>query len=235
MGGVAQVRVAQGPQEAHREAGRWSAAVPAVDPARLLRRLGCPPDARASIRFAEAARRGIAMAAQHAAPAACDRRVRIESLDHGVLRLGGGGVLRCAAFDHLLGECTEVVAFVVTVGEPVDALASSLFGRDPLASLFVHTAGQLMVEALVRELKSRLRAQLKDEDLALCRLLGPGYSYRTAPGARSRASWALEEQRELFALFGDCPLPVELLESAGMRPKLSRSGLFGVAPRRSSP
>ena len=70
---------------------------------------------------------------------------------------------------------------------------------------------------------------LSAEGLSLGPRLGPGYSYRLEGlPAEKRVEWPLEQQRELISLFGDAKLPIELLESAVMLPKMSRSGLFGI-------
>jgi hypothetical protein len=75
-----------------------------------------------------------------------------------------------------------------------------------------------------------LRAELAAEALQLGLRMGPGYSYSLQNGDAPRVMWPLEQQKELFGLFGDAPLPVELMHSAAMRPKMSRSGLFAVLP-----
>jgi hypothetical protein len=59
--------------------------------------------------------------------------------------------------------------------------------------------------------------------------MGPGYAYRVGS---LQVDWPLEDQRELFTLLEGGPLPVTLMSSCAMFPKLSRSGLFGVAPAR---
>jgi hypothetical protein len=45
-------------------------------------------------------------------------------------------------------------------------------------------------------------------------------------------TWPLEEQPALFGLFGNAELPVSLMSSCAMSPKLSRSGLYGIRPLR---
>ena len=56
--------------------------------------------------------------------------------------------------------------------------------------------------------------------------MGPGYSYRHDSHV---CTWPLEEQLSLFGLFGETALPVTVMESSAMLPKMSRSGLFGIA------
>jgi len=57
--------------------------------------------------------------------------------------------------------------------------------------------------------------------------MAPGYSYRVE-NQEERVSWDLLEQEKLFGLFGKADLPVELMDSGAMLPRMSRSGIFGV-------
>ncbi|WP_436641741.1 hypothetical protein [Microbaculum sp. FT89] len=153
----------------------------------------------------------------------------IVSVAGGVLTLAGGHRFNCVAFDRLLGEATEVIVFVLTLGAELDAAVARRFeAAEPVDALFMETAGWLCVEKATRMLAAAIQDELVSEGLGLTFRLGPGYDYKA--GAE-RTVWGLEEQSALFEVFGDAPLPVDLMESSAMTPKLSRSGLFGVAPR----
>jgi hypothetical protein len=210
----------------------WTGTAPAVDPARILRvhRYPDPDEVRPQIR--EAAHRAAGEVESLARPVAAYRRVVISACRDGTLTLAGGTSFYCPAFDRLLKGCTEVVAFVLTLGPKVDARVMELMEEfEPLDALFVEAAGWLAIEAATRDLGAHLRAELSRERLAVSHRMGPGYSYRQDPrGAQDRVGWPLEQQAELFGLFGGDEIPVELLTSAAMKPKMSRSGLFGVAP-----
>jgi hypothetical protein len=220
----------------HRTAGSvvpWSAACPPIDPGRILRLHGYtdPEKVRPVIRSAATAvaARAVDLADAHG----CWRRVAIDALGGGELRLAGGTVLSCQAFDRLLEGASEVVAFLLTLGAGFDQAVVDLIEKtsEPLEALFLETAGRLAIERLTRRLAAEIGTELAGEGLVLGTRLGPGYIYR-AGGARAeaRVMWPLEQQRELFGLFGAAALPVELMDSAVMRPKMSRSGLIGVHP-----
>ncbi len=68
---------------------------------------------------------------------------------------------------------------------------------------------------------------IKPEGLRLTRRMGPGYSYKING---DETMWSLEQQHQLFEVFDGEDLPVRLLESCAMMPKMSRSGLYGLVP-----
>ena len=161
-------------------------------------------------------------------PEVAYRSAAVRGIDGGVLEIDSGFRFRCKAFDRTLKGCTEVTLFVLTVGKLLDDHVIKLIeAGDLLEALLLETAGWLCIEDATRQFKTRLR----DESLARgCRItsrLGPGYSYRIGD---ETCMWGLEEQATLFAAFRGAELPVSLMASAAMQPKMSRSGLFGVAP-----
>ena len=208
----------------------WSGPSVSVDPRQILRvhRYSDPDAVRPAIR--EAAERVAGQVAELAAPVAAYRRVPIEQCAGGTLQLAGDVSFRCEAFDRLMHDCSQVVAFVLTLGPEVDDKVVGLMDAfEPLDALFVEAAGWLSIELTTRMFAASLRHDLDGEGLALASRMGPGYSYRKERGGAERVEWPLDEQIELFKLFGGAALPVTLLESCAMQPKMSRSGVFGVA------
>ncbi len=181
-------------------------------------------------------RRPIRQAADEAAatverlvePDLCYRRVGVEGRVAEQLRLAGGTTLRCAAFPRFLDDSAEVVVFVLTAGGRIDSELARLNDEQRLLEmLFVETAGWLAVEEITKTFTRRLRAAARREGFKITRRMGPGYSYPSPGGV---AEWPLDEQRHLFALLDDGDLPVTMLESCAMTPKMSRSGLIGLVP-----
>lgn len=167
-----------------------------------------------------------AMAERLFAPQAWYRRVAIQRCSDGLLVLEGGTCFRSAAFSQFLGDCHQVIVFVLTVGGKVDKAGENLTGRgQTLEALFLETAGWLGVEGTTKSLTEHLRTLLRKEGCGLTRRFGPGYTYRSRSDS---FEWPLEEQKPLFALFEEAPLSVRLLDSCAMIPKMSRSGLYGV-------
>jgi len=151
------------------------------------------------------------------APSARYQEHAIESCADGILRLGKGVELKCRDF-RALGGCDAAVAFVLTIGDAVDRqVHEHAEAGDLVEALFLETAAWLAIEAATRDFVSSLRASLAGRGLGLTRRFAPGYS-----------DWALGEQPRLFSLLDGAPLPVRLLDSGAMAPKMSRSGLYGL-------
>jgi hypothetical protein len=197
---------------------------------RMLRIQGYTDPERVRRPIRKAAEKTAATVEQLVEPAVHFRRVPVESCDAGGLCLAGGIILHCDAFPRFLTESTDVVVFALTAGARIDEeLARLNDAGDLLEMLFVETAGWLAVEEVTKAFAAHLRADAKGEGLKITRRMGPGYSYPTKDGD---AEWLLEEQRFLFELLDDGNMPVTMLESCAMLPKMSRSGLFGLVPNR---
>ncbi len=147
---------------------------------------------------------------------------------------GAGGVaLHCGAFARTLAGCTRVVPFVLTLGAAMDErVVARAEAGDLLESLLLEAAGWLCIEDATRQFGAHLRTAAAREGRRLTSRLGPGYRYRIDGRLHD---WALTEQEALFRLFAGHDLPVALLESCAMQPKLSRSGLYGLAPQATPP
>ena len=210
---------------------RWLAACPPIDPNRILRVHGYREQGRIRLPIRASAEAMAKRAPELVDARGCWRRVSIEARGHGELSLPGGVLLSCPAFDRLLDGATEIVAFVVTLGARFDEeVIAMMEAFEPLDALFLETAGRLAVERLTRLLAADIGRRLRPEGLTLGARLGPGYTYRMdgQQDEKARVMWPLEQQHQLFALFGSSRLPVELMQSAVMRPKMSRSGVFGI-------
>jgi hypothetical protein len=156
------------------------------------------------------------------------RRAAIERMDGDEIVLTQGGTFSCAAFPKVLGGSAEIVVFVLTLGQALDTAAIELMDRyDLLEALFLETAGWLSIEQTTKSFAGALHGWARRSGLRLSSRMGPGYAYQVE-GREVR--WRLEDQVPLFSLFDSERLPVRLLDSCAMLPKMSRSGLFGVSP-----
>ena len=161
-------------------------------------------------------------------PKVCYRRIPVVSCRDGTLALPGGANLHCGAFTRFLSAAREIAVFVTTAGARIDDELARLHEEQELLDmLFLETAAWLGIEEITKAFVAHLRARAAEEHLRLTRRMGPGYSYKTDAG---NAEWPLQEQTALFSLFGETTLPVRLLESSAMLPKMSRSGLIGLVP-----
>jgi len=161
-------------------------------------------------------------------PAVAYRHVPICQLREDCLELPDGVTLHCEAFARFLDGCTEVAPFVLSTGEKLSRKVVELVDAgDLLEGVLLEAAGWLAIEDATRQFKVHLREESLRRKLRITSRLGPGYSYKIG----NRVSiWALEEQPALFRLFGDAELPVSLMHSCAMQPKMSRSGMFGIGP-----
>ena len=213
---------------------QWTSAPPPVDAARILRvhKYTDPSKVRPVIR--DAAEKAVGEAAKLAVPSAHYVVNAIESLESGRLRLACGINFDCAAFDQHLCGARHLLAFVMTIGPRLDATVLSLVEDvfEPLDALFLETAGWLTIEAATKNFARHLKEEFAAHGRSLTLRMGPGYDYRSHNGG-GRVRWDLWQQRELFQMFEGTDLPVELMESCAMLPKMSRSGVFGLIPRES--
>lgn len=174
---------------------------------------------RAPIR--QAAEETAARAEAALAPAAYVCRADVRSCADDVLTLTAGSTFQSAEFSKVLTDCQAVFATIVTVGTGLDdELQRCLTDDDILSALFLETAGWIAMEKATKALRAHLTALAQGEGHRLSRRLAPGYS-----------DWELTEQAVLFALFDGVDVPVRLLDSSVMLPKMSRSGLYGLLPK----
>ena len=214
---------------------RWSCAAPKIDATRVLRvhKYTDPEKVRPVIR--QAAEDAVEAATHLSAPEARYVTAPIKSLRDGVLTLANGLQFTCPAFDDHLRGCTTFLAFLITLGPKLDDRVISLIHDtfEPLDALFLETTGWLTIEAATRQLVQELKTEANTAGWRLSLRMGPGYDYRGASDDK-RVSWDLYEQRELFSLFEGQKLPIELMESCAMKPKMSRSGVYGLYPEQAA-
>ncbi len=156
------------------------------------------------------------------------KRLRISRCDQDGLVLENGSQFNNLAFEKYLSGVVEVVVFVMTLGNALDEESRVVMEKfEPLEALFLETAGWLGIEWTTKRFGDFLRNAAKENGLRVSCRMGPGYSYSVQG---KKISWSLEDQKPLFDVFSGNNLPVELMESCAMIPKMSRSGLFGIAP-----
>jgi hypothetical protein len=168
------------------------------------------------------------LAASAIAPTVHHCRIGIEHCDDTGIRLTDGTAFQGPVFVKHVGDCREAVAFVMTLGPRFDLTQKNLSDADNLLeSVFLETAGWVAIEEATRLFTQHFRKIALEDRLDLTRRLAPGYVFRV--GDR-KVDWPLEEQKEFFAIFRNIDLPVTLLDSCAMMPKMSRTGFFGLRP-----
>jgi hypothetical protein len=203
---------------------------PVVDYKRILRIQGYSDFGRIRPAVVNAAEVAAHTAPPLCAPRVSCRHVAIMRLCGDTLDLAGDARLHCAAFARVLAGCTEALPFVLTLGPQLDARVLALTeAGDLLGALLLETAGWLCIEDATRQFTTHVRDAAAKRGERITSRLAPGCSYRIGD---STCLWSLEEQEKLFALFAGARLPVTLMESGAMLPKMSRSGMIGIAPQR---
>ena len=166
--------------------------------------------------------------AQAVDPVVHYRQLASRGCTDGMLTLEGGTVFRCDAFPRYHTASEQVVVFVLTLGKDLDEVAIDLGKREELLEQwFLETAGWLGVEAVNRQFAAHIKAEAVEQGYRLTRRMAPGYTFKHNG---QDCSWALEDQGTLLALFDDTELPVSMLESCVMLPRMSRTGLYGLRP-----
>jgi hypothetical protein len=201
---------------------------PNIQAERILRIQGYSDLKRVRPAIRQASESAAAQAPELSEPRVAYRRVAIRTVQDGLLELSSGCQFHCKAFDQILRGCTEAAAFVLTVGPKLDDLVVELADQGELLdALLLETTGWLCIEDATRQFKVHLRQQEIAMGRRITSRMGPGYTYKVD---KATCTWPLEEQALLFGLFGAADLPVSLMHSSAMQPKMSRSGLFGIAP-----
>lgn len=201
-----------------------------VDPIKMLRIHGYRDIAKVRPVIRKAAEDIAKRAGELMRPQAFARRIDVAKYEEQRLTLVDGTQFDDVAFEHVLDGARTVVAVVLTVGRALDeaVIASMDDGVfEPLEALFLETAGWLGIEWTTRAFVTDLQRRVAGEGVRVTRRLGPGYQYKIGG---KQVYWPLEQQHRLFSVFGDEELPVTLMESCAMLPKMSRSGLYGLTP-----
>lgn len=206
----------------------YAPAAPVIQAERILRIQGYSNLERVRPAIRHSAESMAALAPDLSAPRVGYRRIRILDIRDDVLEVEGGVRFHCDAFARVLNGCTEVAAFALTVGPRLDARVVELTDAGELLdALLLETAGWLCIEDATRQFKIHLREEANARNYRITSRMGPGYSYKLHD---RMCIWPLEEQIALFRLFAGADLPVAVMASCAMQPKMSRSGLFGIAP-----
>jgi hypothetical protein len=168
------------------------------------------PDARPAAPEVRATAQAMA---EHALEIAAPRAwLRLVPLD-AIADLSAGTVLHDAVAAQL---------FVVTLGPRLDERVAELFNAmDGLEGLFLDTAGWVLVQSALGDVRKRLAAKARSAGYRLTRRTGPGY-----------LDWPIAEQRVLVHTLaaGEALPGIEVLESGAVLPEKTLTGLYGLIP-----
>ncbi len=166
---------------------------------------------------------------EKATPVVSYRAVDIESVRDEELIMDKTVRFSSPIFKQYLSNATQAVVFALTVGKGIDDQTIEWMEKDQLVeALFLESAAWMGVENATKQFVLAVRTWAGQNNIRITRRLGPGYSY---PINGEQIQWDLSQQKPLFKLFGETQIPITLLTSSAMLPKMSRSGLFGLIPK----
>ena len=220
--------VVKNPLTRSSESGAYEPDSLSIDPVKMLRIHGYKDMNAVRPIIRRTAEEIAVRAAKIMTPVAMFRRVGVIHCNSEGLTLENGVSFEGHAFSNYFAGAKEVVVVIITVGKELDdEVIGCMDVFEPLEALFLETAGWLGIESTTRSFKKYLNEHVSIEKLKSTRRMGPGYSYKVNGGEEM---WSLEDQRDLFSVFDNADLPVRLLESCAMMPKMSRSGVYGLVP-----
>lgn len=206
----------------------FQADVPEVTADRVLRIQGYTDLEKVRRPIREAAVRAVDSITDHTNPSVAWRRLEIRSLIDARLSLEDGVAVECDAFARFIKNSEHVVVFAMTIGSEFDQAVQSKINDDELLdAVLMESAGWLAVEAVTKQWTILIRDLAASSGWLLTRRMSPGYTYQIKD---RQCEWPLEQQQDLFVAFGETEIPVHLMDSSAMLPKMSRSGLIGLRP-----
>jgi len=145
---------------------------------------------------------------------------RMASLAEVLVEPRGWIRFRSLALARSLRGAAEAALVILTIGPALELRADDLVRQEQFAeALLLDTAARVAVDALVKDVRRRLRDDAWGRGYRLTPRMAPGF-----------VDWTLDEQRTLFAAFGATPLTVQLTENCIMLPRKSVSGVYGLTP-----
>ena len=180
-------------------------------------------------RVRQLAELSIGVYVKKATPTVSYRVADIESIKDEELVMDSTVRFSSPIFKQYLSDARQAVVFALTVGEGIDDQTIEWMEKDQLVeALFLESAAWMGVENATKQFVLAVRTWAGRNNFRITRRLGPGYSY---PINGEQIQWDLSEQKSLFKVLGESEIPITLLESSAMLPKMSRSGLFGLIPK----
>ena len=142
----------------------------------------------------------------------------VKEIHENGIQLEGDIRLKSPKLARTLRKCREIVAFLGTIGSPIEGEIHRLIDRRHVSEAFILDAmGSVVVENLVDRFHRSTREKYGASNQMVSLRFSPGY-----------CDWPVTEQKKLFKLFDASKVGVELTTSCLMRPRKSISGVFGV-------
>jgi len=120
----------------------------------------------------------------------------------------------------LLGRCTQVAIFLVTIGKYLEETSFQL-AKDGLVlqATVLDAIGSVAVEKVAGFVQARIREIVKVEGHVTSQRFSPGY-----------CDWKIGQQRMLFSALTGNTIGIRLTRECLMIPQKSISGIIGIGP-----
>jgi hypothetical protein len=189
------------------------------------RLLGYPPEARPEGPTLDLMREARAWFEQQGRPWVTARVCALQSVDDGVIRLGGGGVLNSGvlAARFAAAEAGDLVALAASAGSEVVEEVARLWATDrPDAAFVLDSYASAYVEEIVRIASVDLCEWAEPQAMAVLPRYSPGYE-----------GWPLTDQAAvldalLSAPSAPLPGPLRILSTGMLEPTKSQLSVFGL-------
>jgi hypothetical protein len=186
----------------------------------VLRGQGADPAAirRRSPQLVASARRALEEGDLLLQPRVITRRLRVEDLRHGQLKLEGDGRLSGGLLAQHMGGAQEVVLVLCTVGEALEQRTAEISKEDAVYGLALDGVGSAGVEALANAACALFEEEATKEECQATIPLSPGM-----------VGWPVEQgQPQIFDLLDAGEIDVRLTESMMMIPRKSLTFVLGM-------
>ncbi len=119
------------------------------------------------------------------------------------------------ALRHNLDQVNRVFPYIATCGSEVDEIPADK--ENILKQVWMYTIKMSLLETSLQFIRDEINQLFKFSNLSTMN-----------PGSGEAAMWPIEQQQELFSIFGDVEgqIGVKLLPSFLMQPDISTSGIF---------
>jgi hypothetical protein len=169
-------------------------------------------------RLVEAARRAISEGMKLIHPEVYQKRFKVVEFNHAGLLLEGGSMLAGSLVSRHLAASSEVLVVLCTIGSALETHASRVLANDAALGLALDALGTAAIDHLSHAVCSQTEEHARALNLRTTIPLSPGME-----------GWPLADgQAQLFSLWANESIPIDLTQSFMMIPTKSLSMAIGI-------
>lgn len=139
----------------------------------------------------------------------------------GEIRIAGRTIKTSHKICKLMEGAERIAIFICTAGQGFSDYSGKCNKEgDYLKGYIVDTLGSVLVEKSMDYIQSKLEEEMKKEGMGITNRYSPGY-----------CNWAIDDQKQLFALLPPNDCTIFLSDSCLMIPIKSVSGIIGIGKK----